>query len=220
MTVTTILLWILAVFLVLWWIGCLITTIYVCFFDPRITKEEKKQGWLGNFIVMGVLNMLFWPQSLPQFHAQRKFHNDLKAGKRPKWLVRNDNETDSHTWTLSDGTEFEAAVVDSDSTEDCCIVADYVNRRKPGDIECRVRMVAPAEQPFSEWMIAAPYKSKHKIEPDLDDGDEDWTPMRNAFYGKFDRGKYHVEFRVETKVGVFETCSHLTMIVSDTDDYG
>jgi hypothetical protein len=128
-------------------------------------------------------------------------------------------QPDSRTWTLSDGMEFEAAVVESDSTEDCCIVADYMNRRKPGDIERRVRMVAPSEQPYSDWMTAAPYKSKHEDEPDPDDGDDDWTPMRYAFYRKFERGKYHVEFRVETKVGVFETCSHLTMIVHGPDDY-
>ncbi len=218
MKITTILLYLLGALLVLWWLGALVTTIYWFFFDPKITREDKRRGWLGGLVVLGVLNMLFWPQALPQIYAQRKFENDLKTGKRPNWLVRDDNESSSRDWTLSDGAEFEASVQESDAMEECCIAADYVNRRKPGDIECRVRMIAPSEQSYSDWMIAVPYKPKYEYEPDSDDEEDDWSEMRYAFYRRLERGKYHVEFRVETKAGVFETCSHLTMIVRGPDD--
>lgn len=218
MKITTILLYLLGAFLVLWWLGGLISTFYMTFFDPLVTKEEKRKGWKERLIGFGIINLLFWPQALPQFHAQRKFHNDLKTGKRPKWLVREDQEADYRDWTLSDGTEFEAMVLDTSTTNDCCILADYTNRRRPGDIQCRVRMTAPTEQPFSDWLLPKSYKPKLEDEDDSDDEDDE-PPMRYAFYGRFDRGKYSVEFRVETKPDVFETCSQLTMIVSNPDDY-
>jgi hypothetical protein len=220
MKITTILLYLLVIFLILWLLGALITTIYSVFFNSKVPREEKKQKqyWLVGFVVFGVLSMWAWPQILPQMYAQRKFDLDLKTGKRPKWLVRDDDESNSKDWTLSDGTEFEAGVAEDDAAEDCCITADYVNRRKPGDIECRVRMIAPSEQPYSDWMVAVPYKPKHEYEPDSEDEEDDWSEMRYAFYRRLERGKYRVEFRVETKAGVFETCSHLTMIVRGPDD--
>lgn len=219
MKITTILIYLLVAFLVLWWICALMSALYMTFFDPLVTKEETRKDWKGRLIGFGIINLLFWPQALPQFHAQRKFRNDLKTGARPMWLVYDDDESGSHDWTLSDGSEFEAIVQESDAVEDCCIAADYVDRRNPGDIECRVRMIAPSEQPYSDWMCSVPYKPKHEYEPDVDDEeDDDWSEMRHAFYRRLERGKYQVEFRVETKAGVFETCSHLTMIVRGPDD--
>src|SRR5215469_896602 len=74
-------------------------------------------------------------QILSAAQVQRKFHEDVRTGKKPAWLVMGDDEEGGRSWNLSDGTEFNAlASTSGDSSKPADISADYEDASLTGEI--------------------------------------------------------------------------------------
>jgi hypothetical protein len=176
----------------------------------------------GIAVVMFIRSLLsgLRQQILSAVQVQRKFREDIRTGKKPSWLVMDDNEEGGRSWNLSDGTEFNAlASTSGDSSKPADISADYEDASLAGAIQYRVRMIAPASQPPTEW---TPMKfTPRGPQPDSDDEDavDDYSDYRYEARIKLDRGKYLVEFQIPNRSGSVEECSGVTLINYDSKDF-
>jgi len=147
---------------------------------------------------------------------RRKLLRDMKAGKRPNWIMLEKGEAGAREWKLADGTVFQASASTSgESSEPADITADYEDKSITGEISYRVHMIAPTLQPPTEW-TRLKFLSD---DPDSDPEDEDDSFDRYQIKVKLPRGKYQVEFHVPDRAGKMEECSAVTLIISDPEDY-
>src|SRR2546427_2140071 len=187
--------WILVGLAAIWILGWLVSVICMVFFDPDSSKE-KPSDWGGRVIAGCVINWVIWPFLLPAFLDKRKLHRDMQTGKRPKWIVldKEKGEESGRKWTLSDGTEFGASVSGGSSSRRSRIEADYYDAALKGQIEYRVRLIAPEAQPPSEWARLAFASRGPEPDPDDEEAVDKYVSDRYETSVRLPRGKYEVEF--------------------------
>jgi hypothetical protein len=136
---------------VTWIAGWLVSVIVGVFFNPLDSEEDKKKDFRGRLVAQAVINWVLWPWLLPAILERRKLYCDMRTGKRPNWIILADGEESGRYWTLSDGTVFGASVSGGSSSERSHNSADYEDETLTGEIEYRVRMVAPMSGAPTEW---------------------------------------------------------------------
>ena len=211
--------WILVALGVMYFSGWFVSVIIGLFFNPLDSEEDRKKDFRERLLGVAVVNLALWPYLLPAILERRKLHRDMRTGKRPDWIVLASGEESARKWTLSDGTVFEASVSGGSSSERSHISADYEDQPPTGDVEYRVRMLAPTPSPTTEW---APLKyTPRGPEPNPNDEDavDDYMASRYEVSVQVPRGKHRVEFRVPNCSGTVEECSALTLIVAELEDY-
>ena len=163
------------------------------------------------------LSFFLWPFLLPAAVGSFLFHHSIRAGKRPAWLVYADNEISVAQWTLSDGTEFLGSAYGGSSRKECHFLADYMIDQMSGQIQFRVRMIAPNVEPFTEWQQLV-FNAQPAVAEE-DENSDDNSSKRYEGTLRLPRGKYAIEFRAQNCSGSFEERSGVTMIVADDKDY-
>lgn len=201
----------------LWLVGTICTGLFMFFFNPRPDNHNVRTEWSERLKATFGLSFFLWPFLLPAALNSFLFHRSIRTSKRPSWLVYADDENQGGQWTLSDGTEFLASAHGGTSQKPSHFLADYMNDEMHGEIQFRVRMIAPSTKSFSEWkplsFTAVPAVAEDDKEPD------DCIADRYEAEMKLLRGKFAVEFRAQNRSGVFEERSGVTMIVADDVDY-
>lgn len=212
--------WILAAIAAIWMFGWLVTVVIGVFFNPLDSDEERGKDFRERLLSYCVLNFLLWPAMLPSYLERRRFLKEVRTGRRPAWIVLDKGEESGRVWHLSDGTEFSASASTAhDSSKPADISADYEDDSLAGEVQYRVRMIAPTVQPPSDWRDMTFSPRGPQPHPDDEDAMDDYTGDRYEASVKLERGKYEVAFRVPNRSGKVEECSALTLIVSDSQDY-
>ncbi len=220
--------WVVIAVVGVWVTGWLVTVIVAVFFNPLDSARDKKENFKDRLLAQAIMNWFLWPFFLPPLLERRKLLRDMKTGKRPNWIMLADGEESGRVWKLSDGTVFEgSASTAGESKDPANIWGDYEDRSLAGDVDYRIRRLAPTAQPPGEWtrMKFWPKGAPDQVEEDdeeeeieEDDDDEGGAPRYDVSV-KLERGKYLVEFRVPNRSGQPEELPGLTLIVSDFEDY-
>jgi hypothetical protein len=201
-------------------LGWLVTVVISAFFNPLDPDEDRFKDFRDRLLSYCVLNIFLWPLMLPAYLDRRRLMRDIRTGNKPNWIIKSKGEESGRVWHLSDGTEFSASATTSGaSSEPADILADYEDDSLTGEIEFRVRMVAPTSQSPSEWRCMTFTPRRPQPDPDDADAMDDYGAERYEASAKLERGKYEVEFRVPNRDGKVEECSAVTMVVSDLEDY-
>ena len=212
--------WILVAVAALWMVGWFVTVVMGVFFNPLDSEEDKRKNFQDRLLANCVINFFLWPAMLPSFLERRRFLRDIRTGKKPGWIVLDKGEESGRVWHLSDGTEFSASASTSgESSKPADISADYEEESLTGEIQYRVRMVAPTPRPPTDWKPLKFTPRGPDPNPDDEDAKDDYMADRYEASVKLDRGKYQVAFRVPGRSGKVEECSAVTLIVSDPEDY-
>ena len=212
--------WILIALGMMWMAGWLVSVFIGVFFNPLDSKEDKKKDFRGRLVAQAVINWVLWPWLLPAILERRKLYRDMRTGKRPSWIILADGEESGRHWTLSDGTEFWASASNDSSSERSHIEADYADDALTGDIQYRVRMIAPTPGASTEWARLEFTSRGPEPDPRDEDAVEDYMcASRYEISVQVPRGKHQVEFRVPNRSGKAEECSAVILIVADPEDY-
>ena len=198
----------------LWLSGTVISGLLMFFFGPKHNYNWRTE-WKGRLIASLGLNLILWPFFLTAFMAG--CWRRLRKGKRPTWLVYADDENNHGQWTLSDGTEFLSSAHGGCSRKPCSFLADYMSDEMCGEIQFRVRLIAPTSGEVTNWQSLS-FTADPKVAED-DEEPDDSSSERYEGTLLLPRGKYAVEFRAQNRAGVFEEHSGVTMIVADDSDY-
>ena len=202
---------------VLWLVGAVCTAVFMFLFGPRATDNDARDPWTERLRGSLVLSFFIWPFLLPTAFHGYKFRRSIRIGKRPAWLVYADGESESGNWTLSDGTEVLASAYGGSPDEPCQFLADYASDDMTGQIQFRVRMIAPTLQSGGEWHTFSFTDERPSSHEDAD-AEESNTERYEASL-TLPPGKYAVDFRIQNRSGTFEERSGVTMIVADPTDY-
>lgn len=204
----------------IWLLGWLVAVVFGVFFNPLDSEEDRRKNFQERLLSQSLLNLFLWPAMLPVDLERRRFLSDICNGKKRGWIVLGRGEESGRVWQLSDGTEFSAlASTSQDSSQPADITADYDDDSVTGEIQFRVRMIAPAPQPPSDWRSMKFTPHGPQPHPDSEDAMDDYMGERYEASVKLERGKYKGGFRVPNRSGKVEECSAVTLIVSDSEDY-
>jgi hypothetical protein len=161
----------------------------------------------------------WWPLLLRQAWSQYRVYRDVHRGIRDNWLLLTEDEKQSRTWTLSDGVEFSALASDGSPACPPEVTADYEDERETGRVEYRVHAVAPTRSLLRDWAEMAFRPRGSEPDPTDESAVDDYVSQRYRVSIQLPRGKYEVDFRVETSAMAVEQLSSVTLIVSDEGDY-
>ena len=128
------------------------------------------------------------------------------AGLRPRWTLPQPDDVFERSWKTRDGQEFSATGLGLQGS------AHVVAELESGRVFQRVRMMKPEERPPSKWREMRRLTRTESANA-TEDGEalNETPPFQSDF--KVERGRYALEFRVET-TGEPEEFSGIVLLVS------
>ena len=170
------------------------------------SKPMRASGIAVAIVGSLALTFMLWPGFLWSDLEAAWPRVAVWAGLRPQWTLPQPDDVFERTWKTRDGHEFSATGLSSRGA------AHVVAELESGRLFRRVRMIKPEERPPGKWR-----EMRRLTRNDWADATEDaeslneTPPFQSDF--KLERGRYVLEFRVET-TGEPEEFSGIILVVS------
>lgn len=210
-----------AYLLLIWIAGAIVTTPTWCFLSgfrndyfgptsPQRTTPQRIRAFAMGMLPLFLRDLFIWPIALYQALEFGLPPVLTRIGLRPAWTELSGGEKDKSTWTTRDGRKFYAGVSGIYSRDPATITAEWPS----GAVAFRVRRLAPVAGEFTDWrpMERMSMNDWAEIVETREELNEP-RPFESEIVIR-KRGKFLVEFRVETGMGQFEEFSGLTLILT------